>query len=88
MVDGDGGGFTPNRQEREAQGSPRDRADSVQQPARDIDYCWSEAHTTYGRLGIKVWICKGEIFGKVDLAPTQDSKKKGGPGKFKGKKRR
>ena len=54
----------------------------------DIDYCWSEAHTTYGRLGIKVWICKGEIFGKVDLSPTQDTKKKGGPGKFKGKKRR
>ena len=54
----------------------------------DIDYCWSEAHTTYGRLGIKVWICKGEIFGKVDLTPTQDTKKKGGPGKFKGKKRR
>jgi small subunit ribosomal protein S3 len=36
----------------------------------DIDYSLSEAHTTYGRLGIKVWICKGEIFGKRDLSPN------------------
>jgi small subunit ribosomal protein S3 len=35
----------------------------------DIDYALAEAHTTYGRLGIKVWICKGEIFGKVDFVP-------------------
>ena len=27
----------------------------------DIDYAHAEAHTTYGRLGIKVWICRGEI---------------------------
>lgn len=26
----------------------------------DIDYAWVEAHTTYGRLGVKVWICRGE----------------------------
>jgi small subunit ribosomal protein S3 len=38
----------------------------------DIDYSLSEAHTTYGRLGIKVWICKGEIFGKRDLSPILD----------------
>ena len=25
----------------------------------DIDYALSEAHTTYGRIGVKVWICKG-----------------------------
>ena len=35
----------------------------------DIDYANTEAHTTYGRLGVKVWICKGEIFGKPDLTP-------------------
>lgn len=35
----------------------------------DIDYSHAEAHTTYGRIGIKVWICKGEIFGKRDLSP-------------------
>ncbi len=27
----------------------------------DIDYGFAEANTTYGKLGIKVWICKGEI---------------------------
>jgi len=36
----------------------------------DIDYAFAEAHTTYGRIGIKVWICKGEIFGKRDLSPN------------------
>jgi small subunit ribosomal protein S3 len=35
----------------------------------DIDYSRSEAHTTYGRIGIKVWICRGEVFGKRDLSP-------------------
>jgi len=56
----------------------------------DVDYCWSEAHTTYGRLGVKVWICKGEVYGKVDLTPNNaGSNKQGGKGgKFKGKKRR
>jgi small subunit ribosomal protein S3 len=34
----------------------------------DIDYHLSEAHTTYGRLGIKVWIMKGEVYGKRDLS--------------------
>lgn len=33
----------------------------------DIDYHISEAHTTYGRIGIKVWIMKGEVYGKRDL---------------------
>lgn len=36
----------------------------------DIDYSTAEAHTTYGRIGIKVWICKGEIYGKRDLSPN------------------
>jgi small subunit ribosomal protein S3 len=54
----------------------------------DVDYCWSEAHTTYGRLGVKVWICKGEIYGKVDLTPNHAPNKPKGGGKFKGKKRR
>ena len=34
----------------------------------DIDYAVSEAHTTYGRLGVKVWICRGEIL------PTKKAK--------------
>jgi small subunit ribosomal protein S3 len=36
----------------------------------DIDYAVAEAHTSYGRIGIKVWICRGEIFGKRDLTPN------------------
>lgn len=39
----------------------------------DIDYSLVEAHTSYGRLGIKVWICKGEIFGKPELVPSSVS---------------
>ena len=30
----------------------------------DIDYALVEAHTTYGRIGVKVWIMKGEVYGK------------------------
>ncbi|HYH15978.1 MAG TPA: 30S ribosomal protein S3 [Flavisolibacter sp.] len=37
----------------------------------DIDYALSEAQTVYGKLGIKVWIFKGEIYGKKDLSPNQ-----------------
>ena len=35
----------------------------------DIDYAIVEAHTTYGRLGVKVWIMKGEVYGKRELSP-------------------
>jgi small subunit ribosomal protein S3 len=35
----------------------------------DIDYALVESHTTYGRLGIKVWIMKGEVYGKRELSP-------------------
>jgi small subunit ribosomal protein S3 len=34
----------------------------------DIDYGLSEAHTTYGIIGVKVWIFKGEVFDKAELA--------------------
>ena len=36
----------------------------------DIDYARAEALTKVGILGIKVWICKGEVYGKRDLAPS------------------
>ena len=36
----------------------------------DIDYCQCEALTKVGLLGVKVWICRGEIYNKVDLAPN------------------
>ena len=34
----------------------------------DIDYAFAEALTKVGLLGIKVWICRGEVYGKRDLA--------------------
>ncbi|MDN5205152.1 30S ribosomal protein S3 [Fulvivirgaceae bacterium BMA10] len=36
----------------------------------DIDYAVSEANTIYGKIGIKVWIFKGEVYGKRDLSPN------------------
>lgn len=36
----------------------------------DIDYALKEANTIYGIIGIKVWICKGEVFTKRDLSPN------------------
>ncbi len=41
----------------------------------DIDYALAEAHTKVGVIGIKVWICNGEIFGKRDLSPNIGVKK-------------
>jgi small subunit ribosomal protein S3 len=46
----------------------------------DIDYALVEAHTTYGRLGIKVWIMKGEVYGKRELSPLVGLAKKQGKG--------
>lgn len=48
----------------------------------DIDYALAEAHTTYGRIGIKVWICRGEVYGKRDLSPAatmKDAKRANAP---------
>jgi small subunit ribosomal protein S3 len=36
----------------------------------DIDFAISEAQTSYGKIGVKVWICKGEVYGKRDLSPN------------------
>ena len=36
----------------------------------DIDYALAEAHTKVGVLGIKVWVCNGEVYGKRDLTPN------------------
>ena len=56
----------------------------------DIDYAQVEAQTTYGKLGIKVWIMKGEVYGKRELSPLvglslNSAKNKGGN---KGRKQR
>lgn len=47
----------------------------------DIDYALSEANTKVGVIGVKVWICNGEIYGKRDLSPNigaKNVKPKGG----------
>jgi len=36
----------------------------------DIDYALAEALTKVGLLGIKVWVCNGEVYGKRDLLPN------------------
>jgi len=64
----------------------------------DIDYAVSEAQTVYGKIGIKVWIFKGEIYGKRDLSPNvglvsnapqgQAANTKGGGGNERGGGRR
>ena len=46
----------------------------------DIDYCQAEAHTKVGVLGVKVWICRGEVYGKRDLAPNFVQSKESGRG--------
>ncbi|GAB3836799.1 MULTISPECIES: 30S ribosomal protein S3 [Hymenobacter] len=45
----------------------------------DIDYALSEAQTVYGKIGIKVWIMRGEVFGKPDLSPNQLLSQQQGP---------
>ncbi|MCG8329297.1 MAG: 30S ribosomal protein S3 [Chitinophagales bacterium] len=44
----------------------------------DIDYSLKEALTVYGKIGIKVWICKGEVLGKRDLSPHIGVQDRGG----------
>ena len=47
----------------------------------DIDYCQAEALTKVGLLGIKVWICRGEVYGVPDLTPNfAQDKQNGGRG--------
>lgn len=59
----------------------------------DIDYALVEAHTKVGVIGVKVWICRGEVYGKRDLTPNFTPEKETGRGngygdrgrKFRGK---
>jgi len=53
----------------------------------EIDYAVSEALTTYGIIGIKVWICKGEVYGKRDLSPNIGIASTPKPGSMGGKER-
>lgn len=45
----------------------------------DIDYALVEAHTKVGVVGVKVWICRGEVYGKRDLAPQFTNQKENRP---------
>ena len=55
----------------------------------DIDYALVEALTKVGIIGVKVWICKGEVYGKRDLAPSfTNNAKEGGRGNNTGAPRR
>jgi small subunit ribosomal protein S3 len=55
----------------------------------DIDYALVEADTVYGKIGIKTWICKGEVLGKRDLSPHVGIAKgnRKGDGKRRGRRR-
>ncbi len=57
----------------------------------DVDYALSEALTVYGKLGVKVWLCRGEIYGKRDLSPNvgMEARNEGGntQGGFRGRDR-
>ena len=54
----------------------------------DIDYALSEALTQYGLIGIKVWICRGEVYGKRDLMLHFKSSKKKDGARGEGNRRR
>lgn len=49
----------------------------------DIDYATSEALTTYGIIGVKVWIFKGEVIGGLPLKQEQEKPAKRAPKKAK-----
>ena len=44
----------------------------------DIDYALVEAHTKVGVVGVKVWICRGEVYGRRELAPNFTEQKEAG----------
>ena len=53
----------------------------------DVDFAQAEALTKTGLIGIKVWICKGEVYGKRDLAPNFATQKETGNRKFRKRKK-
>ena len=46
----------------------------------DIDYGFAEANTTYGKIGVKVWIYKGEVLPAAKKVKTPETKAEGGEG--------
>jgi small subunit ribosomal protein S3 len=41
----------------------------------DIDYAQETARTAYGAIGVKVWVCKGEIYGRGQTGSQRKNKK-------------
>lgn len=54
----------------------------------DIDYALAEANTVYGKIGIKVWVFRGEVFGKRDLSPNVGAQQQNSGGGSGGERRR
>ena len=54
----------------------------------DIDYALAEANTKVGVLGIKVWVCNGEVYGKRDLTPNAGVNANASAGQNRGGERR
>ena len=52
----------------------------------DVDYAVAEAHTTYGKLGIKVWIYKGEVLGMKNIKHEEQTRPNRAPRTPKGEK--
>ena len=50
----------------------------------DIDYATYEAHTTYGVIGVKVWVFKGEILGGIEEVRAKAKQPQSAPSKKKG----
>jgi small subunit ribosomal protein S3 len=67
MVAGRLGGAEMSRRESEMDGRV-----PLHTLRADIDYGFAEAHTTFGRIGVKVWIYKGEILPEPKKVPEQE----------------
>src|SRR5690625_3987382 len=53
-----------------------------------IDYALAEANTVYGKIGVKTWICRGEVLGKRELNPLVGLQTKSDRGGRRDRKRR
>ena len=52
----------------------------------DIDFAWEEAMTTYGKLGVKVWICRGEVL-PGEMVKEPEKPKNNANGRFNNRRR-
>lgn len=82
MVSGRLGGAEIARQEKYHDGTI-----PLQTIRADIDYGFAEARTTYGKIGVKVWIYKGEVLSGVVRQPPQQNRQQPPRGKREGGRR-